>query len=109
MTDPLREFLNGIIRSTVPHDWKVWIAENRNSIGIDNQRAKIGWGLSWSLNDQHLRMACGTSSITVNLADPKSKEQLIGFFRWLTNWKTRAEPPEGLIIEGRDDLSYEEE
>jgi hypothetical protein len=106
MTDPLREFLNETIRSVVPKSWKVVIKENRNSIGIDTRLAKIGWGLSWDINDQHLKVACGNCSITVNLADPKSKKQLIRFFRWLTNWNPRPAPPKGLVIEHNE---YEEE
>lgn len=106
MTDPLRGFLEAIIRRSIPKSWKVQILEDKNIIGIDSKALNMGWGIGWSLDGQSLKIWCGTTNFTVNLADPKSKRQLSHFFRYLTDWtyrngKARSKPPKGLVIERR--------
>ena len=96
--DTVRSYLNGIIRDVVPKSWKVEFLVNKEIIGIDNIRGRVGWGIGWKLDEQQLKVACGTTSVTVNLADPKSKDQLTQFFRYLTN-KKYMEMPDCVVIE----------
>jgi len=103
--DVLNAFLVGIIRDVVPKSWDVQTQTKSegiysNLIFIDNQPIR------WVLNGQELRIAWGTTSMVVNLADPKSKKQLTKFFCWLTN-SSRTKEPEGLIIDRCKDLESE--
>lgn len=110
MDDALQAYLEEIVRHSVPESWEVRVYKDKRLIGIDDRANKIGWGLSWTLNDQSLKIACGTSSMTVNLARPESKDQLIEFFKWLTNWpfdaQIRRTRPKGLVTVR---LVYDEE
>ena len=99
--DPLRSYLDEIIRGVVPKSWEVRFLDDKNIIGIDNKRGRIGWGLSWQLDEQRLKVACGTSSITVDIANPNSRQHLIQFFRWLTR-KGWMDMPEMVVIERRE-------